>query len=295
MPGNPAADSFEHERKRLRALAVRMLGNAADAEDAVQDTWLRLSAVDVAAIDSLPAWLTTTLTRLCLDQLRRRRTRGTEALTPAAEEQALTPREPGPDEAVDLAQAVGEAMLVVLETLEPAERVAVVLHDVFATPFDEIAGMLGKSPAAIRQLASRGRRKILAREARPSPGANRQFEIARSYLAASRNGDIPAVLALLAPDVSLRVDRPGGEGDEVVVGAGRVAGRAAGFADRARHGRLVTVDGRPAIAVAVGGRLSGVVLLGFRGGQIDEIQIVLAPERLERLTIEDGPEDDRLP
>src|SRR5947209_19163068 len=204
----PLAQEFEMNRSHLQAVAHRMLGSASEADDAVQEAWLRLSRSDTSYIDNMRAWLTTIVARVCLDMLRSRKARREEPLGAQAPEMIVS-REEGvdPEREALLADSVGLALLVVLETLAPAERVALVLHDMFDLPFDEIAPIVGRSPTAARQLASRARRRVQGAAAVPEPDLTRQRQIVDAFLAASRGGDFAALLALLDPEVVLRADR----------------------------------------------------------------------------------------
>ncbi|MEZ0294511.1 MAG: sigma-70 family RNA polymerase sigma factor [Solirubrobacteraceae bacterium] len=279
------ADQFEANRAHLRAVAYRMLGSVTEADDAVQEAWLRLSRADAAAIDNLGGWLTTVVGRVCLDLLRARRTR---------REQPLGDRMPEPivdaDAGVDpehealLADSVGLALLVVLETLSPAERLAFVLHDMFAVPFDEIAPIVGRSPDAARQLASRGRRRVRGTPSMPDTDLERQREVVRAFLAAARGGDFEGLVALLDPDVVLRVDR-GGRTLTEVVGARSVAGRALGFARLARFARPALVNGAAGFVVAVRGRPLAVSGFTVVGGRIARIDLLADRARLRRMDL----------
>ena len=198
------AERFEANRKRLRAVAYRMLGSLSEAEDAVQEAWLRLSRADASRVENLGGWLTTVVARVCLDMLRSRKSRREEPITNAP----IVHRQDGvdPEHEALRADSVGLALLVVLETLTPAERLAFVLHDMFAVSFDEIAPIVDRSPAAARQLASRGRRRVQGSPAMPGIDLNRQREVVDAFLAASRSGDFEALLSMLEPDVVLRAD-----------------------------------------------------------------------------------------
>src|SRR5579862_1273210 len=204
-PADWVANRFEAERDRLVALAYRMLGSRADAEDAVQESWMRLTRAEPASVENLGGWLTTVVSRVCLDQLRSRRVRDHDALEPDALEDASPASHPGPEHEVVMAESVGLAMLVVLERLDPAERVAFVLHDMFAIPFEQIGVILDRSPAAVRQLASRARRRVQGAEV-PAGSVDRHGELVSAFLAASRSGDFEGLLSVLDVDVVLRVD-----------------------------------------------------------------------------------------
>ena len=242
------AERFEGQRARLRAVAYRMLGSVSEADDAVQEAWLRLSRTDASSVDNIAEWLTTVVARICLDMLRSRKTRGEEPLGAHLTEPAMNPEQ----EAL-LADSVGLALLVVLETLEPAERVAFVPHDMFAIPFDDIAPIVGRTPGAARQLASRGRRRVRgASTIRDTDLAQRQ-EVVAAFLAASRGGNFDALLAVLDPDVVLRADAEAvtiGAEDEIR-GASAVG---ATFAGRARVARPALVDGAPGLVWSQSGR-----------------------------------------
>ncbi|MFF4437853.1 sigma-70 family RNA polymerase sigma factor [Streptomyces sp. NPDC001621] len=270
------ADRFEGYRGHLRSVAYRMLGSAAEAEDAVQEAWFRLHRSDTREVENLGGWLTTVVGRVCLDMLRSRRTRGEEPLdtwrpAPSAE--------PDPAQDALLADSVGVALLVVLDTLSPAERLAFVLHDLFGVPFEEIGGILGRSPAAARQLASRARRRVRGADA-PETDLARQREVVDAFLAAARDGDFDGLLAVLDPDVVARSEAG------VTSGAAAVAAGAAGFARLARIARPALVDGATGLVVLVDGRPERVLTFAFAADRITVVDIVTAPDRLADLTIE---------
>jgi RNA polymerase sigma-70 factor (ECF subfamily) len=271
---------FETHRRRLLAVAYRMLGSRAEAEDAVQETWLRLSRTDPAAIGNLAGFLTTVLARICLDVLRSRKTRREEPIGPGTPEPAVE----ATDQEAMLADSIGVALLVVLDTLKPAERVAFVLHDMFDLPFEDIAPIVGRTPAAARQLASRARRRV--RGVRPEEDADvaRRQEIVAAFLAASRNGDMAALLRVLDPEVVFSPDavaaRMGNVGE--VRGADAVA---ALFKGRAQAARPALVDGAPGVAVAFHGQLRIVLTLTFAGNRIAGIEAIAEPERLAALAV----------
>ena len=279
------ADQFEANRAHLRAVAYRMLGSVTEADDAVQEAWLRLSRADAAAIDNLGGWLTTVVGRVCLDLLRARRTRREQPLGDRMPE-PIVDAEAGvdPEHEALLADSVGLALLVVLETLSPAERLAFVLHDMFAVPFDEIAPIVGRSPDAARQLASRGRRRVRGTPSMPDTDLERQREVVRAFLAAARGGDFDGLVALLDPDVVLRVDR-GGRTLTEVVGARSVAGRALGFARLARFARPALVNGAAGFVVAVRGRPLAVSGFTVVGGRIARIDLLADRARLLRMDL----------
>jgi RNA polymerase sigma factor (sigma-70 family) len=279
------AQRFEEQRPRLRAAAHRMLGSTGEAEDAVQEAWLRLDRSDADRVENLPAWLTTVVARVCLNMLRARRVRGDQPLDVRPEEPA-TGAEVDPEEEALLSDSVGLALLVVLDTLSPAERLAFVLHDMFDLGFDEIAAVLGKSPAAARQLASRARRRVRG-SAVPDPDLDRQRRVVDAYLAATRSGDFEALLTVLDPDVVLRADAeaiPSGIAT-MLRGARAVAGGAVASAARAHHAELALVDG--AVGLVTTPRIGVTVVLAFTvaGDRITEIQVIGSPARLRRLDL----------
>jgi RNA polymerase sigma factor (sigma-70 family) len=282
------AAQFEANRSHLRAVAFRMLGSLAEADDAVQETWLRLSRTDAGAIADQRAWLTTVVARVCLDLLRSRKARREEPLGALVPEPIVS-RADGvdPEHEALLADAVGLALLVVLETLAPAERLAFVLHDMFAIPFDEIAAIVDRSPAAARQLASRGRRRV--RGAAPAPDADlrRQRAVVDAFLAAARGGDFAALVALLDPDVVLRVDRGAtARVTRAVRGADAVArdvlAHGARFAGLARP---ALVNGAAGVVLAPRGRTFAVAGFTVAGGRIAAIDLLLDPARLRELDL----------
>jgi RNA polymerase sigma factor (sigma-70 family) len=280
------AEQFEENRTRLRAVAYRMLGSISEADDAVQEAWVRLSRTDTSGVENLGGWLTTIVGRVCLDILRSRRSRREEPLG-ARFPDPIVGRQSGtdPEHEALLSDSVGLALLVVLETLTPAERLAFVLHDMFAVPFDEIAPIVGRSPAASRQLASRARRRVQGATTSSDADLARQREVVDAFLAAARGGDLDALVAVLDPEVVLRADHaavPAGESREVR-GAPAVARMAA--KGRARAARPALVNGAVGVAVAPRGRL--LMVLGFTtsGGKIVEIDVVADPGRLGQLDL----------
>jgi RNA polymerase sigma factor (sigma-70 family) len=276
------AERFEAHRPHLRAVAYHMLGSGGDADDVVQEAWLRLTRTDPAGVDNLGGWLTTVVARVCLDLLRARGSRREEPLDGGLPDRAEPALEgPGPEEQALVADAVGPAMLVVLDTLAPAERVAFVLHDLFAVPFTEIAPLVGRSPVAARQLASRARRRVQGRAPDPAADRRRQRAVVQAFLAASREGDFQGLLALLDPEVVVHADAAGGT--RVVRGAAAVASQALGFAGRARFARPALVDGLPGLVVAPQGRPALVLCFTLRRGRIAAIQILAGPERVAGL------------
>jgi RNA polymerase sigma-70 factor (ECF subfamily) len=297
---NWLADRFEAERPRLRAVAYRMLGSTAEAEDAVQDAWLRLSRSDAAAIDNLGAWLTTVVARLSLDRLRTRKAQAEESLDLIPLDVRPLDAEGGgdPEHEAILADSVGLAMLVVLETLTPAERLAFVLHDTFGLPFDEIAPIVEHSPTATRQLASRARRRVRGATASgatafgaPSPA--RQRELVAAFLVAARAGDFEALLRVLDPDVVVRAEGPTVAAllgtDRTTRGREAVARQALLFRNIAGGARYALVNGAPGFVAFVGDRPFAVLGFRFTDGPgpyaIAAIDVVLAHDRLARLDL----------
>jgi RNA polymerase sigma-70 factor (ECF subfamily) len=284
------AEQFESSRGHLRAVAYRMLGSLTEAEDAVQEAWLRLSRSDTSEVQNLGGWLTTVVGRVCLDMLRSRGSRREDLLDgalpePTAGDHRVDPVDPE-REAV-LADSVGLALLVVLETLEPAERLAFVLHDMFALPFDEIAPIVGRTPTAARQLASRARRRVQGGAAVPDPDLARQREVVNAFLAACRGGGFDALLAVLDPDAVLRIDAsavPAGA-TRLIRGAPAVARQALLFSRRARFTQPALVNGSVGMVVAPRGRLLLALGLTIADGRITEIDIIADPERLDRLDL----------
>ena len=279
-------ERFEANRAHLRAVAYRMLGSVSEADDAVQEAWLRLNRSDTRAVENLGGWLTTVVARVCLDMLRSRESRREEVLG-APEPDAIAGREAGvdPEQEALLADSVGLALLVVLETLAPAERLAFVLHDLFALPFDEIAPILDRSPAATRQLASRARRRVRGAAPAPDVDHTRKRQVIDAFLAASRGGDFDALLALLDPEVVLRADPAAVDAgaSAEVRGAAAVAGT---FSGRARFAQLALVNGVAGAVWAAGGQPRVVFGFTIRSGKIAEIEILANPERLGQLDLE---------
>src|SRR3989441_3082104 len=281
----PLAQEFEMNRSHLQSVAHRMLGSASETDDAVQEAWLRLSRSDTSYIDNMRAWLTTVVARVCLDMLRSRKSRREEPLDtglpePIASSEAVI----NPEHEAVLADSVGLALLVVLETLTPAERVAFVLHDMFDLPFDEIAPIVGRSPTAARQLASRARRRVQGAATVPDADLTRQREVVDAFLAASRGGDFDALLAVLDPDVVLRADSAA-----VQMGASRDIRGAKAVADtfsgRARAAQPALVNGAVGLVWAPGGRPRVVFGFTITRGKIVEIDMVADPERLRQLDL----------
>jgi RNA polymerase sigma-70 factor (ECF subfamily) len=282
------AARFEENRPHLRAVAYRMLGSLSEADDAVQESWLRLSRADTSEVENLAGWLTTVIARVCLNMLRSRGTRREELISWHVPDPIVSP-EGGldPEQEALLADSVGLALHVVLETLAPAERLAFVLHDMFAVPFDEIAPMVGRSPDAARQLASRARRRVQGAAAVPDADLTRQREVVDAFFAAARGGDFDALVAVLDPDVVVRSDggalRP--EVSAVVRGAAAVANRALTFAQPAALVHPALVNGAAGVVVTVGGQPFSVMGFTVTGGKIIAIDILIDPERLRELDL----------
>ena len=278
------AEKFEENRPHLRAVAYRMLGSPSEADDAVQDTWIRVSRSDTEGVENLGGWLTTIVARVCLNMLRSRTTRREEPID-AHHHDPENPRDDGfdPERAALVADSVGPALLVVLDLLTPTERLAFVLHDMFAVPFDEIAPIVGRTPAATRQLASRARRRVQGAETEVDADRARERAVVDAFLAASRRGDFDALLALLDPDVVLRADAA-----SLQAGAAEAAGAAAvaeTFAGRAKAAQPALVDADVALVWAQGGVPRVVFALTILDGKIAEIDMVADPERIAELAI----------
>lgn len=284
------AQRFEEQRSRMRAVAYRMLGSLSEADDAVQESWLRLSRSDAGRIDNLAGWLTTVVGRVCLDILRSRRSRREEPLdadTHLPDPIVSAPDRTDPEHEALLADSVGLALLVVLETLAPAERLAFVLHDMFAVPFDEVAPILGRSTAAAKQLASRARRRVQGAAPAPDTDLARQRAVVDAFLAASRGGDFDALLELLDPDVLLRADAGAlAVGvSKVLRGARAVAGQALAFAQLSEFARPALVNGAMGTVTVRDGVPVAVMGLTIRDGKIVEMDVLADPDRLRRLDL----------
>lgn len=280
------AERFEEHRGRLRAVAYRMLGSLSEAEDAVQEAWLRLSRADADAVENLGGWLTTVVGRVCLNMLRSRATRREAPLETHVPDPVVSdPEAVDPEQEALLADSVGLALLVVLETLGPAERLAFVLHDLFAVPFDEIAPLVGRTPAATRQLASRARRRVRGAAPEPDPDLNRRRAVVDAFLGATRQGDFATLLTVLDPDVVLRTD--GGERlpSLLVRGAEAVAGGAVAYATLAEPSRPALVNGSPGAVGMLHGKPASVASFTVVDGRITAIDILTDPDRVARLDL----------
>jgi RNA polymerase sigma factor (sigma-70 family) len=286
-------DQFEANRTHLKAVAYRMLGSLSEADDAVQESWLRLNRSDTSEVENLRAWLTTVVARVSLDMLRSRKSRHEEPLGPRVPEPIVSREdEADPEHEALLADSVGLALLVVLETLSPAERLAFVLHDMFAVPFEEIAPLVDRTPAATRQLASRGRRRVQGAAPVPDSSVAEQREVVDAFLAAARGGDFEALLAVLDPDVVLRVDRGALPSATIPVDAGgefrgalAVVEQATRFARLAEFARPAMVNGTAGFVVSPRGRPVAVAGFTVAHGRIVEIDLLADPARLRELDL----------
>jgi RNA polymerase sigma factor (sigma-70 family) len=283
------AEGFERNRPRLRAVAYRMLGSLAEADDAVQEAWLRFSQADSDDVDNLGAWLTTIVARISLNMLRSRNTRREEPLDVHVPDPVISRADgTNPEEQALLADSVGLALNVVLETLTPAERLAFVLHDMFGMPFEEIAPLAGRTPATARQLASRARRRVRGADLQaPEPDIARQREVVDAFFAAAHGGDFDALVAVLDPDVVARID--GGtaypEVSGVLHGAAAVARNTLAIASSAAPKRPVLVNGAAGVVVIAGGQLFAVMGFTVSGGKITEIDSIVDPGRLRHFDL----------
>ncbi|MEU2836128.1 sigma-70 family RNA polymerase sigma factor [Streptomyces sp. NPDC007076] len=280
-------ERFEAQRGQLRAVAYRMLGSLDDADDAVQEAWLRLGRVDADGVENLGGWLRTVVTRICLDVLRSRRSRREDLAEQQVLDQAFRAQESLPEDEALLTESVSRALLVVLDTLDPVERVAFVLHDMFAVPFKEIAPIVGRTPVTTKKLASRARHKLRGTPAVPAAELARHRQVVSAFLTAARAGDLTAILAVLAPDVVRRADPaavpPGGVAE--VRGARAVAEGTAALAHRSRSAELALVDGAVGVVVAPRGRLACVLAFVIVDGRIAEYDVIADPARLRRLDL----------
>ncbi len=281
------AERFEQYRPRLRAVSYRMLGSLSEADDAVQEAWLRVSRADTSQVEDLGAWLTTVVARICLNVLRSRAARREEPIGPHLPDPIVSGVDGvDPEHEALIADSVGLALLIVLDTLAPAERLAVVLHDAFDVPFDQIAAIIDRSEPATRQLASRARRRL---RATPAPDATiaEQWELVDAFLAAARDGDFDALLRVLDPDVVLRADAgvtvPGGS--RIERGARAVASGAVAFRTLGYVSRLALVNGAPGVVTFAGEQAFSVVGFTVAGGKIVEMNILVDPARLDRLDL----------
>ena len=281
-------DRFEAQRPRLRSVSYRMLGSVADADDAVQEAWLRLDRTDPTEIDNLEAWLTTVTARVCLNALRTRQRRREVPVDVHVPEPVVSPAGGlGPEDEALLADSVGLALMVVLDSLAPAERVAFVLHDLFAVPFEEVADLLDRTPAAARQLASRARRRVRGGAPAPDPDLARQREVVDAFFAAARNGDLDGLIAVLDPEVVLRADGGASKARQTVEirTAADIAAQAAMAAKLSRHVQPALVNGTAGAVVVVNGTPFSVMAFTVHDGRIAAIDVLYDPERLARLDL----------
>ncbi|MFG1966855.1 sigma-70 family RNA polymerase sigma factor [Nonomuraea sp. NPDC049028] len=278
------AGRFEEHRSHLRAVAYRMLGSLSEAEDAVQEGWIRLSRSDTSEVNNLGGWLTTVVARVCLTMLSSRERRREDSLEERLPDPVVSPAEGvDPEHEAVVADSVGLALLVVLESLEPAERLAFVLHDMFAVPFEEIAPIVGRTPAAARQLASRARRRVRGTAPVPDPDLGRQRQAVDAFLAAARDGDFEALMRVLDPDVVVRSDR-GAAGTVLVArGAAVAAKQAITFRPAGSVGHPVLVNGAAGVVATVGDRVVSLVAFTVSGGLIADVVIITDADRLARL------------
>ncbi|MBS1844147.1 MAG: sigma-70 family RNA polymerase sigma factor [Actinobacteria bacterium] len=284
--GDRIVEAFEEQRPHLRAVAYRMLGSTGEADDAVQEAWLRLNRSDAAEIENLGGWLTTVVARICLNMLRSRNSRREEPLDIHVPDPIVAPiDETDPEHEALLADSVGIAMLMVLETLSPPERLAFVLHDMFGVPFDEIAAIVDRSPDAARQLASRGRRRLRTADPVPAPDLEEQRKVVEAFVAAAREGDFDRLLEVLHPDVVLRgdfgPDRPAVE----IHGPDAVVSQARHFAAMGARGHLVRVNGGVGTVAFLDGKLFSVGAMQVREGRIVEVDFLSDPARLANLDL----------
>jgi RNA polymerase sigma-70 factor, ECF subfamily len=279
------AERFEEHRTHLRAVAYRMLGSVSEVDDAVQEAWLRLSRADSAEIDNLGGWLTTVVARVCLDMLRSRQSRREEPFAPDAPEPvAAGTRGSSPEQEALLADSVGLALLVVLDRLTPAERLAFVLHDMFAVPFEEIGPIVGRSADSARQLASRARRRVRG-GGTPDPDLARQREVVEAFIAALRAGDFEGLLAVLDPDLVVRADMAAGSPPTEIRGAAGWAKGAVAYGHMARLTQPALVDGAIGVVVAPHGRLARALRFTVANDKITEIEVIGNPARLGELDV----------
>ena len=280
------AQRYEEQRPRLRAVAYRMLGSLSEADDAVQDAWLRVSRADTSEVENMAAWLTTIVARVSLNMLRSRNTRRERPLDVHVPDPVIDPADgTDPEHEALLADSVGIALLIVLETLSPPERLAFVLHDMFGVPFDEIAPIVDRSSEAARQLASRARRRVRGAAPVPDADLSAQWEVVEAFLAAGRDGDFDALVAILDPDVVLRADGGGTGLSHFVRGAEKVAAQAAMFGRVGLTAHRALVNGAPGMVSFRDGRPFSVAAVTIRGGRIVEMDFLTDPERLAKLDL----------
>jgi RNA polymerase sigma-70 factor (ECF subfamily) len=280
------AGQFEEQRPHLRAVAYRMLGSLSEADDAVQDAWLRLSRADASEVENLRAWLTTVVARVALNMLRSRRTRHEQPLDVRVPDPIIDPADgTDPEHEAMLADSVGLALLIVLETLTPAERLSFVLHDMFAVPFDEIAPIVERSPEATRQLASRARRRVRGADPQPDADLTAQWEVVEAFLTAARQGDFDALVAVLDPDVVLRADRGATGRSQHLQGAEAVAGQALLFRRLDLTMRRALVNGAAGVVTFLHGKPFSICAATIKNGRIAEMDFLADPQRIAQLDL----------
>jgi RNA polymerase sigma-70 factor (ECF subfamily) len=281
------AERFETDRPRLEAVAFRMLGSSGEAEDAVQEAWFRLAAGDTARIDNLSGWLTTVVGRVCLDQLRRRKSRAEQPMPDHEVEPTALPGPADvaadPESAAVIADSVSLALLVVLETLEPAERLAFVLHDMFGVPFDDIAQIVDRTPAAARTLASRARARVRGTEVPQRQAVSKQRTVVEAFLAAARGGDFEALVSVLDPEITLRTDAA--EVGQIIRGAAQIAGGAMTFAAMATAAQLVLADGKIGVISSLPGLPTRVLVFTVEGDKVIAMEGVTDPDRVRGMEL----------
>lgn len=281
------AERFETDRPRLEAVAFRMLGSSGEAEDAVQEAWFRLAASDTARIDNLSGWLTTVVGRVCLDQLRRRKSRAEQPMPAYETEPAALPGPADvaadPEAAAVIADSVSLALLVVLETLEPAERLAFVLHDMFGVPFDEIAQIVDRTPAAARKLASRARARVRGTDVPQRQAVSKQRSVVEAFLAAARDGNFEALVSVLDPEITLRTDAA--EVGQIIRGAAQIAGGAMTFAAMATAAQLVLADGKIGVISSLPDLPTRVLVFTVEGDRIIAMEGITDPDRVRGMDL----------
>jgi RNA polymerase sigma-70 factor (ECF subfamily) len=281
------ARQFEHNRTHLRAVAYRMLGSPMEADDAVQEAWLKVTRAGTAGVENLGGWLTTVVARVCLDMLRARKSRREEPIDGEEAARPISRIREGTNAEQDmlLADSIGLALLVVLQTLAPAERVAFVLHDMFDLPFEQIAPIVGRSPAAARQLASRARRRVRGRSAVPQAELHAQRQIVNAFLTALQGGDFEALVAVLDPDVVVRAEAGAGVPPSEIRGAEVWARSAIAFSRMAQGVRAALINGAPGLVLAPRGRLLRALSFTFEKGKISRVEVIADPARLKGLEL----------
>jgi RNA polymerase sigma factor (sigma-70 family) len=281
------AERFETDRPRLEAVAFRMLGSSGEAEDAVQEAWFRLAASDTARIDNMSGWLTTVVGRVCLDQLRRRKSRAEQPMPDYETEPTALPGpadvEADPESAAVIADSVSLALLVVLETLEPAERLAFVLHDMFGVPFDDIAQIVDRTPTAARKLASRARARVRGTDVPQRQEVSKQRSVVEAFLAAARGGDFEALVSVLDPEITLRTDAA--EVGQIIRGAAQIAGGAMTFAAMASAAQLVLADGKIGVISSLPNAPTRVLVFTVEGDRIIAMEGVTDPDRVRGMEL----------